>query len=68
MAKKNQNPTPARNIDDPQPQRDDLGQTGQERERNRGDQRSGIDEDDSSRIAGRGRRSLGGAAVPPSTL
>ena len=45
MAKKNQQ-TPARTTNDPQPQRDDLGQTGQERERNRGDQRSGMDEDD----------------------
>jgi hypothetical protein len=45
MAKKNEQ-TPARTTNSPRPQRDDLGQTGQERERTQGDQRSGMDEDD----------------------
>ena len=45
MAKKNEQ-TPARTDTSPRTQRDDLGQTGQERERNRDDQRPGTDEDD----------------------
>jgi hypothetical protein len=45
MAKKNeQTPAPASN--NPRPQRDDLGQPGQERERKQDDQRSRMDEDD----------------------
>jgi hypothetical protein len=44
MAKKNEQ-TPARDTNRPRPQRDDLGQTSQERERNQGDRRP-MDEDD----------------------
>jgi hypothetical protein len=46
MANKNQQ-TPGRSSNTPRrPQQDDLGQTGQERERNPNDQRSRMDEDD----------------------
>jgi hypothetical protein len=45
MPKKNER-TPGRSTNSPQPQRDDLGQTGQERERNQSDKRSRMDEDD----------------------
>jgi hypothetical protein len=45
MAKKNDQ-TPGRASNSPRPQREDLGQTGQERERNPNDKRSGMDEDD----------------------
>lgn len=44
MAKKSQQ-TPGR-TSNPQPQREDLGQTGQERERSRDDERPRTDEDD----------------------
>jgi hypothetical protein len=44
MANRNQQ-TPGRNTENPRPQQDDLGQTGQERERGR-DDRSRMEEDD----------------------
>jgi hypothetical protein len=44
MANKNQQ-TPGRS-NNPRPQQDDLGQPGQERERNPNDQRSPMEEDD----------------------
>ena len=45
MAKKNDE-TPGRSSNHPRPLREDLDQTGQERERNQSDKRSGMDEDD----------------------
>jgi hypothetical protein len=45
MANKNQQ-TPGRSTNNPRPQQDDLGQTGQERERGQNDQRNRRDEDD----------------------
>jgi hypothetical protein len=45
MPKTNQQ-TPGRNPNSPQPQRDDLGQTQQERDRKQNDERSRMDEDD----------------------
>ena len=45
MAKNKKEPMPGRTSDSPRPQRDDLGQTGQERERNQSEKRS-LDEDD----------------------
>ncbi len=45
MAKTNDQ-MPGRTSDSRRPQRDDLGQPVQERERNPNDQRSGMDEDD----------------------
>jgi hypothetical protein len=45
MAKKNE-PMPGRSNKSPRPQPDDLGQTGQERERNQNDKRSRIDDED----------------------
>jgi hypothetical protein len=46
MAKQKNEQTPGRSSTSPRPQPEDLGQTGQERERNPSDKRSRMDEDD----------------------